>query len=110
MFSTREMAEVAISEFRRGLEGLTPEEWLVRQPKSDGTSMNAISWTVQHIGAHWASARVVALGLPFERLNPPRDGTPPPFGDALAILEKSTEDVPDRDGRRRAHVRHLSSG
>jgi hypothetical protein len=55
--------------------------------------MNAVSWTVQHIGAHWSSARLVALGLPFENRNPPRDGTPPTREQALAVFDASTADL-----------------
>ena len=93
MFSTYELAAVAVDEFRRNLEGLTAEEAVLRQQKADGSQMNAISWSVQHIGAHWANARCVALGLPFERLNPPRDGTPPAYEDARRVFDAATADL-----------------
>jgi hypothetical protein len=107
MFSTHELAVVAVDEFRRGLEGLTPDEAQLRQEKADGSRMNAISWTVQHIGAHWANARLVALGMPLERPNPPRDGTPPAFEDARAIFDKATADLTwiDTAGDERMSVR-----
>lgn len=93
MYSTTELAAVTVSEFRRGLEGLTAEEALVRHPKADGSSMNAVSWIVAHIAGHWASAQAAALRRESELMNPARDGSPPPYLDALARLEAATGDL-----------------
>jgi hypothetical protein len=93
MYSTTDLAVVTVAEFRRGLEGLTPAEALVRHPKADGSSMNAASWIVAHIAAHWANAMAVALGQEPAGINPPRDGTPPPYSDALARFDAATGDL-----------------
>ncbi len=93
MYDTTELAAVTVSEFRRGLEGLTAEEALVRHPKADGTAMNAASWIVAHIADHWANAQAFALGREAGILGPSRDGTAPPFEDALARLEAATSDL-----------------
>lgn len=90
MYNTTELAAVTISEFRRGLEGLTPEEALVRHPKADGSTMNAASWIVAHIADHWDNAQAYALGREPGLLGPARDGTPPPLEDALVRLEAAT--------------------
>jgi hypothetical protein len=93
MYSTADMAAVAIDEFRRGLDGLTPDEAQYRPPKADGSAMNAVAWTVQHIGAHWWNVRLAALGKPLENRNPPRDGTPPAWEDALAVFNEAVQDL-----------------
>jgi hypothetical protein len=53
MYRPIELARFALSEFQRGLEGLTDEEARVRLTKADGSHMNAVSWTVGHIAGHW---------------------------------------------------------
>ncbi len=53
MYHANELADFALSEFQRGLEGLTEEEFQARTPKADGTQMNAISWIVGHIASRW---------------------------------------------------------
>ena len=84
MYRTTELVGVTLDEFRRGLEGLTAAEALVRHPKADGSTMNAASWIVQHVAAHWANVRArVTDQEPLAR-NPARDGTPSPYADALA--------------------------
>ncbi len=93
MFNTTELAQVTVAEFRRGLEGLTADEALVRHPKADGTTMNAASWIVAHIADHWANAQAFALGREAGILGPSRDGTPPTLDDALAGLEAATSDL-----------------
>jgi hypothetical protein len=93
MFRAADLAGVAVDEFRRGLEGLTAEEAMERFEKRDGTRMNAISWTILHIGAHWANVATAAAGLPLSTPGPPRDGTPPPFEDALQVFEQATQDL-----------------
>src|SRR5690606_24941770 len=74
MFRDHELVAFSIAEFRRGLEGLTPEEALVRHPKADGTTVNAISWTVMHVGNHWWNVARAVRGDNLERLAP-TDGT-----------------------------------
>lgn len=91
MYSLRDTVTFAIDEFRRGLEGVTPEEAVWRALKTDGSQMNAISWTVQHIGAHWHTAALMLQGQPPQSHWPPRDGTPPAYLDAMAILEAGAE-------------------
>ncbi len=90
MYDTTELAVVTVAEFRRGLEGLTAEEALVRHPKADGSTMNAVSWIVAHIAAHWDSAQAYAMGREAAPLQPAADGTPPPYEDALVRLEMAT--------------------
>jgi hypothetical protein len=53
MFNITDIVMFALGEFRRGLDGLTDDEARWRPEKADGTEMNAISWTVCHIGGHW---------------------------------------------------------
>ncbi len=52
-FTPAELARYAISEFDRGLAGLTGAEAETRVAKADGTEMNAISWTMSHVNTHW---------------------------------------------------------
>ncbi len=93
MYRADEFAEFAIAEFRRGLAGLTEEEARFRPEKADGTRMNAISWTVQHIADHWLNVARAARDLPLERRSPPSDGTPPDYADALTMLEAAASDL-----------------
>jgi hypothetical protein len=93
MYSTTDLATFTVREFRRGLDGLTAEEALVRHPKADGTSMNAVSWIVAHIAGHWAAAQAAALRRESELMNPARDGSPPPYADALVRLDAATSDL-----------------
>jgi hypothetical protein len=84
MYEPLDLARFALSEFRRGLEGLTEPEAQTRLPKADGTQMNAISWTVAHIAGHWlhrpAKLTRFAFGSP--------DPTPPTLAEALGWLEE----------------------
>ncbi|MEZ4502847.1 MAG: DinB family protein [Dehalococcoidia bacterium] len=93
MYRTQELVEFTIEEFRRGLEGLTAEEAVVRHPKADGTSMNAASWIVAHVTGQWATARALVGG--GERLaeQPGRDGTPPPWPETRATFDAVTGDL-----------------
>lgn len=93
MYRTSELASVTIDEFRRGLEGLTAEESLVRHLKADGTSMNAASWIVDHIAGHWTNVRAYASGEEPAARNPSGDGTPPPLADAVSRFEAPTRDL-----------------
>ena len=49
MYLASELASYALSEFERGIEGVTDDEAHVRLTKADGSKMNAISWIVAHI-------------------------------------------------------------
>jgi hypothetical protein len=91
MYRTNELVGFTLEEFRRGLEGLTDEEALVRHPKADGSTMNAASWIVQHVSAQWDAAHSLATGEPRRVQQPPRDGTPPPWAETLAAFEVATE-------------------
>lgn len=53
MYRPIELARFALSEFGRGLEGLSDDDARRRLTKADGTRMNAISWTACHIAGHW---------------------------------------------------------
>ena len=92
MYPTHELAGFALSEFQRGLEGLTEEEVQTRTAKADGTQMNAISWIVGHIASHWLSVAAYATqGEPptamRERfLGRNADPTPPSLSGALQLL------------------------
>lgn len=89
MFRTDELAAFTIDEFRRNLEGLSDDDALIRIPKDDGTQMNAISWIVQHIASHWINVHAQGRGEAFRTDTlPPRDGTPPAYQHALALLDE----------------------
>ncbi len=90
LYRADEFAEFTVEEFRRGLEGLTEEEALFRPEKADGTQMNAISWTVQHVAGHWLNVALAVRELPLESRRPPGDGTPPPYAGALALFDEAT--------------------
>ena len=98
MYQPLELARFALSEFERGLEGVTDEEARRRMTKADGTEMNAISWTVGHIAGHWLS--VAAYAEQEERpsqvkrfLGPDADGTPLPLTDALKLLDDAKKSI-----------------
>jgi hypothetical protein len=52
-----------------------------------------ISWTAYHIAAHWRNAALAVQGLPFERQQPPADGTPPDFSTALGFLQGAASEL-----------------
>ncbi|MBI2152862.1 MAG: hypothetical protein HYU24_04035 [Candidatus Rokubacteria bacterium] len=92
MYEPTELARFALSEFERGLEGLTDSEARTRLTKPDGTQMNAISWIIGHVAQHWLSVRSLATlerrpsGLrPFVS-GSAADPTPPPLSDALKFF------------------------
>ena len=93
MFDTTELAAVTIHEFRRGLEGLTEAEAAFRPEKADGTRMNAVAWSVQHIANHWRNVALAVAGRSLEWRGPPVDGTPPDYRAALAMLDDATLDL-----------------
>ncbi len=70
-YHAQELARFAISEFERGLAGVTDEESVVRLPKADGSAMNAITWSMGHIATTWLFDHALMTG---ER---------PQFGDRL---------------------------
>lgn len=80
-----ELAQFALSEFARGLEGLTDDEAQARMAKAGGAEMNSISWTVAHISSHW-------LGHPerLRRFAPGSDDpTPPPLDEARGSFDEA---------------------
>jgi hypothetical protein len=83
MYPLTDMAAFALSEFERGLKGLSDEDARKRLTKADGTEMNAISWTIGHIAGHWLHRpphlQRYAMGSV--------DATPPPLAEMLALLE-----------------------
>ncbi|MGE0227456.1 MAG: DinB family protein [Dehalococcoidia bacterium] len=93
MYSPRDVVSFAIDEFVRGIEGLTPADAIWRAPKADGSQMNAISWTVQHVGAHWHAVACRLQGVPPQADRPPADGTPPSLEAAMALLRAAADDL-----------------
>ncbi len=87
MYEPLELARFALSEFQRGLEGLTEKEARTQVKKADGTKMNSISWIVGHIAGHW-------LNRPnrLKQFAPESDDTkPPPLSDVLKLLDEANE-------------------
>jgi hypothetical protein len=94
-FKPVDLAGFALSEFERGLEGLTEHEACARMKKADGTMMNSIAHTVGHIAGHWLLVRRYATGQsapsglrPFAFGAPPEE-TPPPFDTVLGFLSEA---------------------
>ena len=85
MFEPAQIARFALSEFRRGLDGLTDDEARVRMRKADGTEMNAISWTACHVAGHWLHRPPELHRYRFGSDDP----TPPPLSEALSLLENA---------------------
>jgi hypothetical protein len=69
MYRLIDLTQFALSEFERGLAGLSDEDARARLKKADGTEMNAISWTVGHIAGHWASQAAGAFCSGLERFD-----------------------------------------
>lgn len=92
MFKPGEMATFTLSEFERGVRGVSDSEALIRFTKADGTQMNAISWTIAHIAWHWstvaayANQQVPPSAVRPYTAGPTADPTPPPLADALTLL------------------------
>jgi uncharacterized damage-inducible protein DinB len=96
MYSLTDMARFALSEFERGLEGLTDEEARLRMAKANGTQMNSVTWTVGHLAWHWCRVRRAATGDAYpEALNQfangSNDPTPPSLEDARGFLQLAKE-------------------
>lgn len=98
MYQPLELARFALSEFERGLDGITDEESRRRMAKADGTEMNAISWTLGHIAGHWL--RVAAYAKQEEQpgevlrfFGPAADPSPPPLSDALKLLDDAKASI-----------------
>lgn len=91
MYQPKELARFALSEFERGLDGLTDDEARTRTEKADGTEVNAVSWTIGHIAGHWLMVAAYANdGTLAEDLSryggPAADPTPPSLDEARALL------------------------
>ncbi len=99
MYQPIELARFALSEFERGLEGVTDEEARTRISKADGSEMNAISWIVAHIAAHWplVAGFATQAALPEDSAAAYRrtkaDPTPPPLADALKLLGNAKDSI-----------------
>lgn len=99
MYQTLELARFALSEFERGLDGLTDEDARTRMTKADGTEMNAISWNVGHIARHWFRVAAYArqeqppAGLEPYTSGPAADPTPPPLSNVLTLLEDAKTSI-----------------
>ena len=98
MYQPIELARFAISEFERGLQGLTDEEARTRLTKADGTEMNAISWMVGHIAGHWlvqaAYARQERMPSGLHRFGgATADPTPLPLSQAFNLLGEAKASI-----------------
>ncbi len=98
MYQPLELARFALSEFERGLEGVTDEEARRRMAKADGTEMNAISWTIGHIAGHWLSVAAYAKqeeqpGKVLRFVGPEADATPLHLTDALKMLDDAKRSI-----------------
>jgi hypothetical protein len=96
MYLPVELARFALSEFERGLEGLTDDEARMRLPKGDGGEMNSISWTAGHIAWHWGRVRWMATDEPYDPAldqfaNGSPDPTPPSLERARHFLAGAAE-------------------
>ena len=93
-----DLARFAISEFARGLEGLTAEEAQSRIAKTGGGEMNAITWIVSHIVGHWLSVAAYAKDgeLPWHLVRfvgEAADPTPPALQEALKLLRDAKASI-----------------
>ena len=96
MYQPLELARFALSEFERGLEGLTDKEARTRIKKADDSEMNAISWTVGHIAGHWlvqaAYASQERLPSGLQRFGgATADPTPLSLNEAFNLLGQNCE-------------------
>lgn len=92
MYEPIQLARFALSEFERGLEGLTDDEARTRVTKADGTQMNAISWIVGHVAQHWLRVRSLVTLEPSPSglrrfASGSGDPTPPPLSDVLKLFQ-----------------------
>lgn len=85
MYHPGDLAMFALSEFERGLEGLSEDEAQRRIEKAGGSRMNAISWTAAHIAGHWLHrpARLDRYNFGSD------DPTPPTLAEARALLAEA---------------------
>ena len=104
MYLPHELAQFALFEFERGLEGLSEEDAQRRLDKADGTQMNAISWTVGHIAWQWTNLSTrAARALPenadadpyaelsrrvYRFRSATDDPSPPSLAEALALFQE----------------------
>ena len=113
MYLPAELASFTFSEFERGLEGLSDEDARLRMKKADGTEMNAVSWSIAHIAAHWLAVAAYARKeeTPSNLMRffgAEADPTPPLVSDALKLLEEakaSTEWIANADNGLLAETR-----
>jgi hypothetical protein len=84
-----QMLQFARSEFERGLEGLTDEEARHRPAKSDGSSMNCITFTIGHLADQEWRLFVRGVGGPvndqLERFATGRPALEVPLADVLGL-------------------------
>ena len=96
MYLASELARYALSEFERGIEGVTDDEAQVQLTKADESKMNAIAWIVAHIAWHWLRVGKQATqesegdrSLSVWNTDP----TPPPMKVALRRLNSAKASV-----------------
>jgi hypothetical protein len=92
MYQPADLSRFALSEFVRGLDGLSDGDARLRLTKADGGQTNAISWTAAHIGRHWLATAALAGGDAVapelaRYASGSTDPAPPPLAEALAVLE-----------------------
>ena len=90
-----ELARFAISEFARGIDGLTDDEAQTRIAKAGGGEMNAISWIVGHVNIPWLFDYALMTKEPMPALDrlyfgAGADPTPPPLADVRETLAEAT--------------------
>lgn len=97
MYELTDLARFALSEFERGLEGLTDEEARRPMEKADGTTMNSISWTAGHLSWHWHLVQRRATGAAMPDAlrgfaNGTKEPSPPPsLDETYALLARARE-------------------
>ena len=93
-YDPQELARFALSEFERGLDGLSDDEATTRHPKADATQMNSITWTMGHVSTGWMFDHALMTG---ERLDlgdrlyfgPGADPTPPSLNEMREMFDKA---------------------
>lgn len=88
-------ARFALSEFQRGIDGLSEQDARVQMKKADGTFMNSIAHTIGHLSWHWLAVRRYATEQPYPdelrqfAFGAPPEETPPPLSQVLAYFDKA---------------------
>ena len=93
MFRPEDLANFALMNFERGLEGLTDEEARFCAAKADGSQMNSISFVAGHIAMHWFTVAAYVNKTPQPpKVRPYMIGvqpTSPPLANVLELLAEA---------------------